>query len=1352
MVNTIDCGAATCPIESVTLTADASEICDGDSTLLTASAEPEGDYLYEFFLDKESLGEPSTASELHVKAKGSYTVKVYDAADESCNMTSKAVAVSVDSIPAFDLGKDISLCSGGTAWVRTGLPEGYTHEWSTGSTEDSIEVDAAGEYSVVVTSSVCVARDTVVVSVADELEVDLGGDTTVCAGALPYLLDASDIYDTYEWSDGSSESKLSVTEGGEYTVKVTQGSCSGEGKVTVTVSAVESLKGTFSVTYLVSDTTADGRFANVLTTQDASALEKVEGIEYIWMNSDGTLLAEEPTPDVPEGGSSATETYKVYGVNADGCPTDTATIEVVISGAPVPAVSDVDYCVGETAQPLSATVSPTDDGAEWTLQWYDSDKKPIDAPTPATDAAGETVYYVSQKTADGNESGLVEVSVKVYGVATPDVTGNRLEYCSGDAYEKPSAKVEANPEELLMSGGLEWTVGGEAWDGESAVEYASGEETAVSVKGTYEIAEDHVCESEEVAFIVKVTELEEPTGEYTVNYVKSEGKESGKFPSLTDRNDAVAKPSEGNTLVWYDGEGNRYDEAPSPEYDSDWEDGKDYELTYYVAQTDGTCESEKVPVKVVVSDSPMPKTAPVAYCQGSDAEALTAEPNTTVDDADQYELLWYESLTGGEAKATVTPSTEKVGVTKYYVSQKHKESGAESSRSELVVTVHALPELTATAPDAQCGGGVDLTKVFSEKNGLAVDYSFYDAETAAEALPSAEVVKSGTYYAEGYYEINMNATTKATCRSAVRTPVEVAIHDLSDLTIEGDETVCPGATATIIAKATSTVPGTVTYSWEGGEDSESGEYVTPAMEGAYNTVRTFKVEASAGACVKTLSGTFDVKIDRGVLTGAMSVNGEATDLYKTCGGESLTLSTTHEGTDIRWTTTDGEPVGEGAEQTVNPAETTRYVVTLTNVCETSDTVTVKVMPLSVTADWSSLATTVCEGDGFSASLTVEGYDAAEQGAYIRWYKDGEELTEYAGKTSIGKVAAEASDAGAYSYKVSNGICELPETEDMGELKVVEKPTFSVTEGVVSCSGDPVEIGVTMDGTEDEIIWKDDSSTEATRTVSPTEDTEYAFTVSRGGVCKVDGMLAVSVKSKPAVVLRDDTICSGHTIKLRASVTGDELTAYEWMDASGAPLSSDVTMSVTPEGTSTYTFTVSSESCGDASGEVTVTVNPTPEIEVDSISLRDREIVITNEDYSADYLYKLDKGEWQEENLFENISFNLHTVYVQDNHGCEGSLMFELKAPEISIPIVFTPNEDGVQDGWDVSHILESYPSASVVIYDRFGKVIAELQGDTSSWDGTYNGNPLPSTDYWYTIRIPEIIKIYNGHFTLIRSK
>ena len=77
-----ECGVS-CPIEKVTLTAAASEICEGDSVLLTATAEPAGNYEYEFFLDKVSLGAPSASDELYVKKKGAYTVKVYDVADIS---------------------------------------------------------------------------------------------------------------------------------------------------------------------------------------------------------------------------------------------------------------------------------------------------------------------------------------------------------------------------------------------------------------------------------------------------------------------------------------------------------------------------------------------------------------------------------------------------------------------------------------------------------------------------------------------------------------------------------------------------------------------------------------------------------------------------------------------------------------------------------------------------------------------------------------------------------------------------------------------------------------------------------------------------------------------------------------------------------------------------------------------------------------------------------------------------------------------------------------------------------------------------------------------------------------------
>ena len=176
-----------------------------------------------------------------------------------------------------------------------------------------------------------------------------------------------------------------------------------------------------------------------------------------------------------------------------------------------------------------------------------------------------------------------------------------------------------------MQGTLEWKVGATAWDGVSPVDYASGD-TKVSVVNKYEISASHVCVSDTASFTVSVTELAKPTGDLSVNYVKTEGA-SGTFPSLTDKNANVAVPSAGNQLVWYDAAGTKQTDTPTPQYDNNWAAGKDYELTYFVSQTDGTCESDTVTVKVTISDSPMPTAAPVSYCQNAPATALTASTN-----------------------------------------------------------------------------------------------------------------------------------------------------------------------------------------------------------------------------------------------------------------------------------------------------------------------------------------------------------------------------------------------------------------------------------------------------------------------------------------------------------------------------------------------------------------------------------------------------------------------------------------------------------------------------------------------------------------------------------------------------
>ena len=45
---------------------------------------------------------------------------------------------------------------------------------------------------------------------------------------------------------------------------------------------------------------------------------------------------------------------------------------------------------------------------------------------------------------------------------------------------------------------------------------------------------------------------------------------------------------------------------------------------------------------------------------------------------------------------------------------------------------------------------------------------------------------------------------------------------------------------------------------------------------------------------------------------------------------------------------------------------------------------------------------------------------------------------------------------------------------------------------------------------------------------------------------------------------------------------------------------------------------------------------------------------------------------------------------------------------------------------------------------------ARTSNQDPGWDGVYNGQLMPTTDYWYEITVHEIDKVYTGHFTLLR--
>ena len=64
-------------------------------------------------------------------------------------------------------------------------------------------------------------------------------------------------------------------------------------------------------------------------------------------------------------------------------------------------------------------------------------------------------------------------------------------------------------------------------------------------------------------------------------------------------------------------------------------------------------------------------------------------------------------------------------------------------------------------------------------------------------------------------------------------------------------------------------------------------------------------------------------------------------------------------------------------------------------------------------------------------------------------------------------------------------------------------------------------------------------------------------------------------------------------------------------------------------------------------------------------------------------------------------------------------------------------------------------NAKIFIFDRFGKLLKQLSPLGPGWDGTFNGQPMPSNDYWFRVEFTEPDEIgtqrtFQGHFTLKR--
>ena len=231
---------------------------------------------------------------------------------------------------------------------------------------------------------------------------------------------------------------------------------------------------------------------------------------------------------------------------------------------------------------------------------------------------------------------------------------------------------------------------------------------------------------------------------------------------------------------------------------------------------------------------------------------------------------------------------------------------------------------------------------------------------------------------------------------------------------------------------------------------------------------------------------------------------------------------------------------------------------------------------------------------------------------------------------------------------------------------------------------------------------------------------------------------IEVFARPVIANQGPyTICAGVPETIDA---GPGFSSYLWSTG-------ETTQTIDVASGGDYTVRVTNSDGCDSTATVSVVASDVAVIErIDvgqfEVNTNTLTAIVTG---SGDYEFSLDDFVYQDSQRFNNLYPGFYTIYVRDKNGC-GTVSMD--AVIIGGPPYFTPNQDGYHDTWQVIAV-EMIPDASIYIFDRYGKLLKQVSATGQGWDGTYNGAPMPSSDYWYLVELADG-RSFRGHFALKR--
>lgn len=254
---------------------------------------------------------------------------------------------------------------------------------------------------------------------------------------------------------------------------------------------------------------------------------------------------------------------------------------------------------------------------------------------------------------------------------------------------------------------------------------------------------------------------------------------------------------------------------------------------------------------------------------------------------------------------------------------------------------------------------------------------------------------------------------------------------------------------------------------------------------------------------------------------------------------------------------------------------------------------------------------------------------------------------------------------------------------------------------------------------------------------------YSVTVTKDGCSGSDTMVLI-VAPLPVVHLgNDECYTSGITLD-----AGNPGLLYQWSTG-------DNTQTINVAQSGTYSVTVTSHLSTDCFGtdDIVLRIIPDPVFDLKDGKICSHEKLLLPGllNRHPEHIVTWTPGG---SNITPLVVHNLipgNYVYTLDVEGCKdysASATVTVLDCELTVPNVFTPNGDGVNDKFFIEN-LEHYQNSYMVIYNRWGKKVFESNDYSSNWwDGANHSDGV----YFYVLHVTEgVDQTYQGSVTILRS-